>query len=182
VPQLFIDFKKAYDLVRREVLCNILIQSGIHMKLVRLIQMFLNETYSRVWVDKHLSDMFLIQNGLIQGDALSPLHLNFALDYATTRVQVNQDGLKLNTTRHLLVYAYANILGGSVHTIKKNAEILVVAGKETGLEANADKSKYKFMSRDQNAGRSHSIKKVRQSRYRPAVAQRVPGSEGSQIS
>ena len=46
---------------------------------------------------------------------------------------------------------------GSVHTIKKNAEDLVVASKETGLEVNADKTKYMVMSREQNAGQSHSI-------------------------
>jgi hypothetical protein len=56
VHQLFIDFKKAYDLVRREVLHNILIEFGIHRKLVRLIKMCLMETYSRVWVGKNLSD------------------------------------------------------------------------------------------------------------------------------
>jgi len=64
MQQLFIDFKKAYDSVRREVLYNILIEFGIPMKLVRLIKMFLNETYSRVQVGKHLSDMFPIRNGL----------------------------------------------------------------------------------------------------------------------
>jgi hypothetical protein len=52
VRQLFIDFKKAYDSVRREVLYNILIEFGIHMKLVRLLNMCLNETYSRVRVGK----------------------------------------------------------------------------------------------------------------------------------
>jgi hypothetical protein len=51
-----------------------------------------------------------------------------------------------------------NILGGSVHTVKKNAEALVVATKEIGLEVNADKTKYMIMPRDQNAGRSHSMK------------------------
>ena len=84
---------------------------------------------------------------------------NFVLDYAIRRVQVNQDGLKLNGTYLFLVYSDGvNIVGGSVRTIKKNAEALVGASKETGLEVNADKTKCMVMSRDQNAGRSHSIK------------------------
>jgi len=103
--------------------------------------------------------MFPIRNGLKQGDARSPLLFNFALEYAIGRVQVNQDGLKLNGTHQHLVYADdVNILGGSVHTVEENTEALVVATKEIGLEVNADKTKYIIMSRDQNAGRSHSMK------------------------
>jgi hypothetical protein len=75
VHQLFIDFKKAHDSVRWEVMCNIVIEFGVHMKLVRLIKLCLNETYSTVWVGKHLSDMFPIRNGLKQEDALLPLPL-----------------------------------------------------------------------------------------------------------
>jgi hypothetical protein len=76
------------------------------MKQVRLIEMCLNETYSRVWVRKHLCDTFPNRNGLKQGDVLSPLLLNFTLQYAVRRVQVNYDGLKLNGTHLLLEYAY----------------------------------------------------------------------------
>ena len=82
--------------------------------------MCLNETYSRVKIGKHLSDVFAIKNGLKQGDALSPLLFNFALGYVIRRGQVNQDGLKLSGTHQFFVYADdANILGGSVHTYYK---------------------------------------------------------------
>jgi hypothetical protein len=56
VHQLFIDFKKAYDSFRREVLYTILIEFGVPIKLVRLIKMCLNEMYSKVHKGKHLSD------------------------------------------------------------------------------------------------------------------------------
>jgi hypothetical protein len=88
VHQLFIDFKQAYDSVRRGALYNILIDFGIPMKLVRLINICLNETYSRIRVDKYWSDMFSIRKGSKQGDALSPLLVNFALEYTIRNFQV----------------------------------------------------------------------------------------------
>jgi hypothetical protein len=71
VPQLFIDFKKAYDSVRREVLYSILIEFGIPRKLVRLIQMCLNKTYSTVCTGKFHSDKFPTQNGLKRGCSIT---------------------------------------------------------------------------------------------------------------
>ena len=96
-----------------------------------------------------MSDLFPIRNGLKKGDALSPFLFNFVLLYAIRMVQVNQDGLKLNGTHQLLVYADGvNMLGGSMHTIKENAESFILASKETGLEVlvYADKTKYMVMS------------------------------------
>jgi hypothetical protein len=77
MPQLFIDFWKAFDTVKREVLYNILTELSIPINLVRLIYMCLNEIYSRDRVGKHLSDMFKITNAFKQGDALAPLLLSF---------------------------------------------------------------------------------------------------------
>jgi hypothetical protein len=93
--------------------------------------MRLNKTYSKVRIDKHFSDSFLIQNGLKQGDALSPLLFNFALDYAIRNVRKTQVGLKLNGTHHLLTNADdVNLLGDNIGTIKKYTETLIDASKE----------------------------------------------------
>ena len=131
----------------REVLYKILFEFGIPRKLVSLITMSLSETYSRVWVGMNVYDRFPIRNGLKQGDAVSPMLFNLALEYAIRRVQVNQDGLKLNGRHQLLAYADdVNILGGSIHTLNKNSESLVAATREIGLEVNADKTKYMVLS------------------------------------
>jgi hypothetical protein len=87
------------------------------------------------------------------------LLFNFVVEYAIKRVQVNQDGLKLDGTHQILAYADdVNILVGSVHNVKENVEALVVATKEIGLDVNADKSKYMVTCQDRNAGRGHSVK------------------------
>ena len=78
--QLFIDLKKVYDTVRREVLYNILIAFGIPHETDKADKN-VSETYSRVRVCKHLSYLFPIRNGLKQGDALLPLFF-IALEYA----------------------------------------------------------------------------------------------------
>jgi hypothetical protein len=84
-------------------------------------------------MSKQMCDKFLNQNGLKQGDGLLPLLFNVALEYSSRSVQVNQVGLKLNGTHQLLVYADdVNILGGSIRTIKKNTNTLVIACNENG--------------------------------------------------
>jgi len=88
------------------------------MKLVRLIKMCLNKTYSKVHVSKNA---FPIQNGLKQGDVLSPMLLNSALGYAARKVQENEEGMELNRIHRILVCVdNINMLGENINVIKKN--------------------------------------------------------------
>jgi hypothetical protein len=164
VHQLFIDFQKAHESVKREVLYHTLLEFGIPKKLVRLIncqtstlrtrtemvfgtlvssplnhltrpiarenfiiiEICLNETYSKVNVGKLLSDKFPIQNGLKQRDALSPLLFSFALEYAIRKVLENQISFELNVIHQILVYLDdVNLLDDSINTIKGNKESLL---------------------------------------------------------
>jgi len=90
VHQLCIDFKKVYDSFRREGFYNILIGFGIPMKLIQLLTVCVNDTYSRVRAGKNL-------NVLLQEDILSPLLFNFVVEYAIRWL----DGSKFNGTHHL---------------------------------------------------------------------------------
>jgi len=82
VSQLLVNFKRVCDSVTSEVLNSILTEFSITVKLVRLIKICLNETYSKVHIGRNLSDAFPIQNCLKQRDALSPLLFEVASEYS----------------------------------------------------------------------------------------------------
>jgi hypothetical protein len=94
---------------------------------------------------------------LKQGDALVPLLFNSAFEYTITNIQAKKDFI-LNGIHQLLVYADdVNVLGGSIHNIRKHTEALVIAIRKISLEANAEKTKYMVTSQDQNAEQNSNI-------------------------
>ena len=92
------------------------------MKRVRLIKIYLKETYKRVRLGKHLCDIFSNINGLKRGDALSPMLFNFVLEYAIRAVQVNKNGFILNCTHNILVYLMMLIYRVEAYTLLRKTQ------------------------------------------------------------
>jgi hypothetical protein len=117
-----------------------------------------------------LSDKFPIQNGLKQGDALSPLLFNFALEYAIGNVEESQVSLEWNGTHQLSVYAdEINLLSNSISTIKESTETFLEASRDVGLEINAEKTEYMMMSHHPNGGQNQNVRIVNESYENVAV-------------
>jgi hypothetical protein len=116
VCQLYIDFKKAYDSVRGKVLCYVLTEFGVHMKLAGLIKMSLNETCCKVlvWYFPY-SKCFETKKGF------TVINFNFAFEYTIREIQENQLKLKLSGTHQLMFYAdEVHPSGNNVNPIQKH--------------------------------------------------------------
>jgi hypothetical protein len=144
VHHLFRDFRKAYDLVRREVLYNTVMEFGIPTKLVRMINICMIVFPSKLSKTRRL----LIATAF---------RLSF-LEYVIRKGQLNQVGLKLNGTYQLLAYADVVILVGDNIDTKIKTEILNDSGKKLSLEIRTEKTKYMLLSCHQNAGQNREVK------------------------
>ncbi|KAL4152688.1 hypothetical protein QTP88_000521 [Uroleucon formosanum] len=151
---LFIDYKQAYNSINREVLWDTLITFGIPAKIVKMIKLCMNKTRCKVRFNQHISDEFEVKTGLRQGDALSPILFNIALEMVVRKTQKKYGGVNLEENRRQCgVLAYADdiiILGSDSQEVKAGTKELIINSKDIGLQINEGKTKYMVISRREN--------------------------------
>lgn len=144
---VFIDYKQAYDSIDRERLWKILKNFGLPTKLINMIKLCNTNTSSRVKVNNEISSSFTINSGLKQGDAMSPVIFNMALESVIRKIP-RTETLNLGEGNILLVYAGdIVVIGDSQESIQSTVEELMKIGKYNGLTINSGKIKYMMVKR-----------------------------------
>jgi sorting nexin-29 len=138
-----IDFRAAYESVRRQALWEIMEEFGFPQKLISLTKLTLRQVKSMVRINQKLSEPFETLEGLRQGDPLATLQFNIALEKATRGI--NADNSKSIYTRSTQILAYADdldLVGRNIAAVKDAFESLEKGAEAVGLRINTDKTKY----------------------------------------
>lgn len=132
---LFIDFKQAYDSIKRKLLWKSMEKFGIPLKLVKMVKTCIEESRCKIKFVSNYSEEFETKVGLKQGYALSPILFNVALEEVVRKVQEKANGVIFNGQMHA-VLAYADeivILGSNEEDIKTTTEQLITRAMNMGL-------------------------------------------------
>ncbi|VVC27148.1 Endonuclease/exonuclease/phosphatase,Reverse transcriptase domain [Cinara cedri] len=144
---VFVDYKQAYDSIIREKLWKVLKDFGLPTKLINMIKLCNPNTSSRVKVNNEISSSFIINSGLKQGDAMSPVLFNMALESVIRKVP-RTETLNLEEGNILLAYADDIVVIGNLREgIQNTVEELIKIGKDIGLTINSGKTKYMMVKR-----------------------------------
>jgi len=140
---LFIDFKQAYDRTNRSELYVAMKELGFETKLIRLVKATLDGTKCRVKVQNDMSTAFTVGNGLKQGDALSCLLFNLALETAMRRAGIQTNKTLVNGTVQILGFADDLDLASRNHAAAVDTFInLKIQAERMGLVINESETKY----------------------------------------
>lgn len=148
VHQLFVDFKQAYDSVKRKRLCEVLQELGVPQKIARLVWMTLKGSKNKVKVQNSTSHTFRVTRGLRQGDPISTVLFNFVLEHVIRNITTNPGGTLFN--RSVFWTAYAddiNITARNKRALKEAFAEMEEAAREVGLVVNEGKTKYMVMEK-----------------------------------
>ena len=139
---LSIDFQKAYDSVSHDALCEILKHIAIPERLRKLIEHMLSESTAAFSMEGEISDPFKIEKGVKQGDPLSPLLFDLAIEPLANFIRSKCNGMKIGNTEYkILLYADDIVLVADSHKEQlEQLKIMEEYGKATGLKMNLKKS------------------------------------------
>jgi len=144
---VFVDFKQAHDSINRDQLWIALTNLGIPNKLIKMIKKSNSNTFCKVRWQGELSPLFEVKSGLNQGDALSPILFNFALEQVVR--DVGEDRV-MELNKNMTMLAYADdvvILGNSRQEVGHTVKKLIASSRKTCLIINEAKTKYMLMTR-----------------------------------
>lgn len=147
IHQLFVDFKAAYDSVKRRKLWRVMEEFGIPRKLISLAELTLSGANSRVRIRNKLSEVFDIEEGLRQGDPLATLFFNWILEAAVRTMDMDASGTIFTKSSQLLGYADdLDIMGRSMEAVTEKFVALDRKGTDLGLKINDTKTEYMIIS------------------------------------
>lgn len=178
IHNLFIDFRQAYDCVERSQVWNAMAEFSIPKKLIRMTKVCMEGGTSKVRVNNKLSNSFEINNGLKQGDALSPLLFNLVLEKAIRSAEIKTELLSIQGPKLLLAYADdIDLIGDSILSTKDIFNKVERATREVGLKINEEKTKYMCINKTTRRDRigqnvtinNYNFERVQRFKYLGAV-------------
>ena len=143
---VFIDFKAAFDSVKRDAIWKILEDHGMPDKLLRILRNMYSQSNSIVRRNDNLSEAFHVETGVRQGGVLSPFLFNILIDRILNVATDNTNlGIRLETSITDLDYADDICLPEDNPDDAQNLLNRVVdAAKLVGLQLNESKTKCMF--------------------------------------
>ncbi|KAI5715018.1 hypothetical protein M8J77_009060 [Diaphorina citri] len=143
VHALFIDFKKAYDCIRRDYIWKTMSEFGIPKKLIELCKICVVNSKAKVRVEGEYTETFLVNTGVRQGDGISPLLFNIVLEKTLRKTKSVDKGVNFGPTINLLAFADDIVLlAEKEEDLVSLAELLITEAKKVGLNVSCEKTKY----------------------------------------
>lgn len=168
---LFVDFSKAYDSLNRKSIWKKMEKFGIPKKLINLVKMTTENSKCKVRVEGELSETFEVETGVRQGDGLSPLLFNIAIEDALQMTRQTNLGIKVGSNINVLAFADdVTLLAETKEDLEQLTSIFIQETVQMGLVINDEKTKYIHFERGDHPltefnSEGHRFEEVDQFKY-----------------